>query len=114
MGKDHECGSDLVSRYHKNSQRRVKAEGLWTAPLSAVLKHWAAEADAPPNQGGAVWLRFERTSDGVAIANTEEVAPGVMIDLDADGQMVGIEVLSVSIRGNGAYGKAPVRSAAAE
>jgi hypothetical protein len=30
-----------------------------------------------------------------------------------NGQMVGIEVLSVSVRGNGAYGKAPAHSAAA-
>ncbi len=59
----------------------------------------------------AFYARF--APEGVAIARTDEVAPGVMIDLDADGQMVGIEVLSVSIRGNGAYGKTPAHIAAA-
>lgn len=34
----------------------------------------------------------------VAIERTEEVAPGVMLDLDASGQLVGVEVLSVSLR----------------
>lgn len=42
--------------------------------------------------------------DETAIAETCEVAPGVMIDLDAAGQMVGIEMLSVKLRGSGAYG----------
>lgn len=35
---------------------------------------------------------------GARIANTEEVAPGVMLDFDADGKVIGIEVLSVSWR----------------
>ena len=36
--------------------------------------------------------------DGVKSAETEEVAPGVMLDFDEDGQVVGIEVLYVSKR----------------
>jgi uncharacterized protein YuzE len=35
---------------------------------------------------------------GAPIANTEEVAPGVMLDFDADGKVIGVEVLSVSWR----------------
>jgi uncharacterized protein YuzE len=53
----------------------------------------------------AFYARF--APEGVEIAETKEVAPGVMIDLDASGQMVGLEVLSVIVRGNGAYGTAP-------
>ena len=37
--------------------------------------------------------------EGAAVASTTEVAPGVMIDLDASGQMIGIEVLNVRPRG---------------
>ncbi|WP_428484451.1 DUF2283 domain-containing protein [Rhodopila sp.] len=43
-------------------------------------------------------------SDNVEIAQTTEVAPDVMLDLDADGQLVHLEVLSVAVRGAGSYG----------
>lgn len=39
--------------------------------------------------------------DGAVVASTIEVAPGVMVDLDASGQMLGMEVLSVRNRGIG-------------
>lgn len=39
--------------------------------------------------------------ESVAIASTAEAAPGVMLDLDACGQIVGIEVLGVTARGLG-------------
>lgn len=48
-------------------------------------------------EAGAFYVRF--APGGVAIEGTEEAAPGVMIDFDADGDVVGIEVLSVSLRG---------------
>jgi len=35
----------------------------------------------------------------VAIEGTQEVAPGVMVDFDADGDVVGVEVLHVRLRG---------------
>ncbi|HEY3910199.1 MAG TPA: DUF2283 domain-containing protein [Stellaceae bacterium] len=35
---------------------------------------------------------------GVKSAETEEVAPGVMLDFDSDGRVIGIEVLDVSAR----------------
>jgi uncharacterized protein YuzE len=57
----------------------------------------------------AFYARF--APDGTPIAETKEVAPGVMIDLDASGHLVGVEVLSVAARGTGAYGAA-ARSAA--
>jgi uncharacterized protein YuzE len=61
-------------------------------------------------EADAFYARF--TSDSVAIAETREVAPGVTIDLDAGGQIVGIEVLSVAVRGSGTYGPTPPRNAA--
>ena len=58
----------------------------------------------------AFYARF--APDGVEIAETREVAPGVTIDLDAAGQLVGVEVLSVVARATGAYGAQNVRDAA--
>lgn len=60
-------------------------------------------------EADAFYARF--APEGTPISETTEVAPGVMIDLDANGQMVGIEVLSVRMRSAGSYG-APVQSAA--
>lgn len=40
---------------------------------------------------------YLRISDA-AIDETREVAPGVMVDLAADGQLVGIEILNASTR----------------
>lgn len=48
-------------------------------------------------EADAFYARF--APDGVAIEGTDEVAPGVMVDFDADGDVVGIEVLNVSLRG---------------
>lgn len=50
--------------------------------------------------------------DGVAVEGTEERAPGVMVDFDAAGDVVGIEVLNVSKRGRKAAATArPARAA---
>ena len=49
--------------------------------------------------------------EGVTVATTSEVAPGVMIDLDATGQMIGIEVLNVRLRGAGTMAEAAVVAA---
>jgi uncharacterized protein YuzE len=65
-------------------------------------------------EADAYYARF--VPDGVQVAETVEVAPGVMVDVDADGQMVGIEVLSVRLGATGAtgaYREAP-KAAAAE
>ncbi len=35
---------------------------------------------------------------GTEIASTEEVAPGIILDFDADGRLVAIEVVSVRTR----------------
>lgn len=35
---------------------------------------------------------------GAKSADTREVAPGIMLDLDADGRVIGIEVLDVRSR----------------
>ena len=39
--------------------------------------------------------------DGASSARTEEVAPGVMLDFDEDGRVIGIEVLDVRERMKG-------------
>ena len=36
--------------------------------------------------------------EGTGSANTEEVAPGIMLDFDIEGRVIGIEVLDVSER----------------
>jgi len=36
--------------------------------------------------------------EGTESAGTQEVAPGIMLDFDARGQVIGIEILSVSGR----------------
>ena len=58
----------------------------------------------------AFYARF--APEGRAIGETREVAPGVMLDLDAAGHLVGIEVLGVKARGEGAYAGGSVLSAA--
>jgi uncharacterized protein YuzE len=61
-------------------------------------------------QADAFYARFAR--EGVEIAETREVAPGVMIDVDANGDLVGVEVVSVSLRGIGTYGALDAERAA--
>lgn len=53
-------------------------------------------------EADAYYARF--VPDATPIAQTIEVAPGVMIDLDPAGEVVGIEVLSIRRRASGAYG----------
>ena len=52
-------------------------------------------------EADAFYARF--APDETGIAETEEIAPGVMIDLDTNGNLVGIEVLSVRLRSAGTY-----------
>jgi uncharacterized protein YuzE len=44
----------------------------------------------------AMFIRF--AADGVTSSRTEEVSPGVMLDFDQSGALIGIEVLDVSGR----------------
>lgn len=37
-------------------------------------------------------------SEGVKSSGAEEVAPGIMLDFDSDGRVIGIEVLDLSER----------------
>ena len=53
-------------------------------------------------EADAFYGRF--APDNVVINQTIEVAPSVNIDIDAQGQMIGIEALSVKLRAAGAYG----------
>ena len=41
---------------------------------------------------------FVRLRDAVHAVRTEEVAPGILLDYDAAGQVIGIEVLNVHAR----------------
>lgn len=61
------------------------------------------EADAM-----SIWF----AAPGIVAATTEEVASGVMLDFDSDGQVIGIEVLGVRQRMHGAVPAEPVQSAA--
>lgn len=36
--------------------------------------------------------------EGVKSAGTEEVSPGIMLDFDSEGRVIGVEVLDVSAR----------------
>jgi uncharacterized protein YuzE len=40
---------------------------------------------------------------GAVTAETREVAPGVMLDFDSEGSVIGIEVLSLRLRMSGTY-----------
>jgi uncharacterized protein YuzE len=44
--------------------------------------------------------------DGAKYDGAEEVAPGVFVDFDPDGNAIGIEVLSIRLRAAGRYGTA--------
>lgn len=44
----------------------------------------------------ALFVRF--AADGIASVRTEEVAPGVMLDFDANGNAISLEVLDVRAR----------------
>ena len=56
-------------------------------------------------EADAFYVQF--APEGTYVAETREVSPGVMIDIDAGGTVIGIEVLSVRVRGAGTY-KTPV------
>ena len=61
-------------------------------------------------EADAFMVRF--APKGATIERTEEVAPGVMLDFDAQGQVIGIEVLAV--RRRMAAAPAAAKPAAAE
>ena len=45
-------------------------------------------------ENDALYFRLDET----AIVDSEEVKPGVVLDFDIDGRVVGIEMLSLSLR----------------
>jgi uncharacterized protein YuzE len=47
-------------------------------------------------EADAMFIRF--AADGVPSVRTEEIAPGVMVDFDQSGVLIGIEVLDVRAR----------------
>lgn len=47
-------------------------------------------------EADAAYVRL--APEAIVIASTREVAPGVILDLDASGRLVGIEVLDVRVR----------------
>jgi uncharacterized protein YuzE len=44
----------------------------------------------------AMYLYLTEPAEASEVARTEEVAPGLMLDLDSHGRVIGIEILSVS------------------
>lgn len=62
----------------------------------------------PEADAFAAWFAPE----GVKSDRTEEVAPGVFVDFDANGRAIGVEVLSVRSRVAGTYGQPHEREAA--
>lgn len=63
----------------------------------------------PDADAFAAWFAPEETKSD----RTEEVTPGVLVDFDAAGTAIGIEVLSVRLRVAGAYPSGPEQSAVA-
>ena len=47
-------------------------------------------------EADALFLWFG--SEDAKSAETEEVAPGIMLDFDAEGRVIGVEILDVSTR----------------
>jgi uncharacterized protein YuzE len=56
-------------------------------------------------------LRLRFGPEAAAYDGATEVAPGVFVEFDADGNAIGIEILSVKLRASGAYGQ-PAKAAA--
>lgn len=60
-------------------------------------------------EADAFYARFAPAE--TKVSETKEIAPGVMIDLDAAGQLIGVEVLSITTRGRGAQFLPPILAA---
>jgi uncharacterized protein YuzE len=56
-------------------------------------------------------LRLRFGPEDAAYDGATEVAPGVFVEFDTDGNAIGIEILSVKLRASGAYGQ-PAKAAA--
>jgi uncharacterized protein YuzE len=50
-------------------------------------------------------LRLRFGPEAAAYDGATEVAPGVFVEFDKDGNAIGVEVLSVKLRASGAYGQ---------
>ncbi len=48
---------------------------------------------------------------GAVSDGSEELAPGVFVEFDSSGNVIGIEVLSIALRASGHYGQ-PAKAAA--
>ena len=59
-----------------------------------MTEEWDVIQTSYDPEADGFYARF--APDETKIANTQEVAPGVMLDLDAEGHLVGIEVLSAT------------------
>lgn len=66
---------------------------FWLKPKS-IWRRVRHDSHCYDPAADAFYARF--APQGLTIADTREVAPGVMVDFDASGDVVGIEVLSVS------------------
>jgi uncharacterized protein YuzE len=56
-------------------------------------------------------LHLRLGSDDATYDGATEVAPGVFVEFDTDGNAIGVEILSVQLRASGAHGQ-PAKAAA--
>ena len=76
-------------RNHRHSQQLPLVE---PAQLVTVLRRWRAHK--VDEKADVLYLRL----DDSKILESEEVSPGVVLDFNADAQVVGIEILNLSKR----------------
>ncbi len=62
----------------------------WSPPVISTAYH--DEADAPDVRIAA---------EDAKVFDTQEIEPGVMLDFDAEGRAIGVEILSVRARSTG-------------
>jgi uncharacterized protein YuzE len=85
-----ESGGRVLGCASTGRRRYRRHHGAFRSRSAAMIRtSYDPEADAM-----FVWFGPE----GVKSAGTEEVSPGIMLDFDGEGRVIGIEVLDVSER----------------
>lgn len=98
----------LVSlRLSPDVLERFKASGPgWQTRIDGVLReHVAEKAEAGNVRDAGVEAKYDEETDALfvrvahgAVADSEEVRPGLVVDFDASGKIVGFEVLNAHER----------------
>src|SRR6516162_964417 len=89
-------GSSLGARNWPTArQRSASAPAATTRPTATSIRCGSARRSRISSD----WIEETvSTPDGIKSAGTEEVSPGIMLDFDNQGRVIGIEVLDVSER----------------